>query len=155
MNRKMTPEELEQFISRQLRGLPPRKAPRSLESRVLAAIEHQASIAWYHKSWNYWPAAIRAAFLAVGTGVAGAAVTAFYLMTQGIDVNAVASEVGSRLEWVTKLVGVGAWIFNFTNYIISSIPPVWLYSGFAALAALYVAFFGLGAAAYRAFYRNN
>ena len=62
----MTPESeknLEQLISRTLRDLPPRRAPRSLESRVLAALEHQAVIPWYHKSWSYWPAAIRASFL--------------------------------------------------------------------------------------------
>lgn len=155
MNRKMTPEELEQFIHQQLRGLPPRKAPRSLESRVMAALEHQAAIAWYHKSWNHWPAAIRAAFLAVGTGVAGAAVTAFYLMTVGVDVGAVANEVGSHFEWLTKLVGAGAWVINFINYFVGSIPSVWLYTGVATVAALYAAFFGLGAAAYRALYRNN
>ena len=46
---KMTPEELEQFIHRELRGLPVRRAPSTLEGRVLAAIEHRASIAWYHQ----------------------------------------------------------------------------------------------------------
>jgi hypothetical protein len=155
MNRKMSPEELEQFIHQQLRGLPTRKAPRSLESRVMSAIEHQATIAWYHKSWSYWPAAIRAAFLAVATGAAGMGVTAFYLMAQGVDASAVASEAGSHFEWVSRLVGAGAWIVNFINYMISSIPSVWLYSGLATVAALYAAFFGLGAAAYRALYRNN
>ncbi|HET7538120.1 MAG TPA: hypothetical protein VFJ90_16785 [Candidatus Didemnitutus sp.] len=155
MNRKMSPEELEQFIHQQLRGLPARKAPRTLESRVMAAIEHQASIPWYHKSWNHWPAAVRSAFLAVATGIAGAAVIGFYLMTQGVDAGAVASEVGSHFEWAFRLVSVATWIVNFTNYLISSIPSVWLYSGLAILAALYAAFFGLGAAAYRTLYRNN
>ena len=37
--KKMTPEELEQFIHRELRALPPRKAPMSLEARVQAAVE--------------------------------------------------------------------------------------------------------------------
>lgn len=155
MNRKMTPEELEQFIHQQLRGLPTRKAPRSLESRVMAALEHRASIPWYHKSWSYWPAAVRAAFMAVGTGVAGAAVATFYLITVGVDVSAVATEVGSHFTWVTAIFGAAAWTFNFVNYLVGSIPPVWLYTGLATVAALYAAFFGLGAAAYRALYRNN
>ena len=58
--KKMTPEELEEFIHRELCGLPVRPAPSTLEARVLAAIEHRARIAWYHKSWSYWPAAVRA-----------------------------------------------------------------------------------------------
>jgi hypothetical protein len=155
MNRKMSPQELEQFIHQHLRGLPPRKAPRSLESRVLSAIEHQVSIPWYHKSWSYWPAAVRSSFLAVATAVSGVAVTAFYLMTQGVDVGAVASEAGSHFEWLSRLVGAGMWSVNFLSYLTSSIPSVWLYSGLAAVAALYAAFFGLGAAAYRTLYRNN
>lgn len=39
MKKKMTPEELEQFIHRELRGLPPRKAPAGFESRLQAAVE--------------------------------------------------------------------------------------------------------------------
>lgn len=43
MNKKMTPEELEQFIHRELRGLPPRKAPAGFESRLQAVIEARAA----------------------------------------------------------------------------------------------------------------
>src|SRR5690349_9461796 len=75
----LSPEQVEQLVHRELRALPPRKAPASLESRVLAAIEQQAAVAWYHKSWAYWPGAVKAAFLAVGTGVSGTAIVAFYL----------------------------------------------------------------------------
>ena len=151
----MTPEELEQFIHQQLRGLPARRAPRSLESRVLAALEQQAMIPWYHKSWSYWPAAVRAGFLACATGVAGAAITAFYLMTQGVDPGAVASKAESHFEGLSRLYAVGVWIADYTSQVIGSIPPLWLYGGLAAFVALYAAFFGLGAVAYRALYRNN
>src|SRR6185369_1483903 len=56
-------ERLEQAIHRELRSLPPRRAPRTLEARVLAEIQRRATIAWYHKSWSYWPAPVRAAFI--------------------------------------------------------------------------------------------
>src|SRR5690606_33318965 len=78
----VTPERLEQLVHRELRALPLRKAPAGFEARVMAEIERRAAVAWYHKSWSYWPAAVRAAFLAVGTGVAGATVAAFYLISQ-------------------------------------------------------------------------
>ncbi|WP_438481029.1 hypothetical protein [Oleiharenicola lentus] len=38
-NNKMTPEELEKFIHRELRALPPRKAPAGFEARLQAAVE--------------------------------------------------------------------------------------------------------------------
>jgi hypothetical protein len=155
MNRKMTPEELERFIHRELRSLPARKAPRGLESRVMAALEHRATVAWYYRSWSYWPAAVRAAFLAVATGVAGAAVTAFSLMWQGIDVGSVAREAGSRFEGFTRLFNLGVWIVDFTTQVVGSIPPLWFYGGLATFVALYATFFGLGAAAYRTLYRNH
>lgn len=39
MNKKMTPEELEKFIHRELRALPPRPAPAGFEQRLQAAVE--------------------------------------------------------------------------------------------------------------------
>jgi hypothetical protein len=152
---KMTPDELEQFIHRQLRGLPPRRAPRTLESRVLAALEQRATVAWYHRSWSYWPAAVRAAFLAAATGVAATGVIAFYLVSLGVDTSAVAGQAASRFEGLSRLYSLGAWVVDFTSYLITSIPPLWLYGGLATLAALYATVFGLGAAAYRNLYRTN
>ena len=153
--KKMTPEELEQFIHRELRSLPLRRAPRALESRVLAALEHQAAIAWYHKSWTYWPAAIRAAFLAVATGVTGGIMAAFYLMFNGVDAGALVASAGARLSFFTKLYHTVVWVAEFTANIFGGIPPLWLYGGVALIAALYATFFGLAAAAYRTLYRHN
>lgn len=193
MNKKMTPEELEKFIHRELRGLPDRKAPagfetrlqaaveartrntaqleqlvhrelrslplrrapRSLESRVLAAIEQQAAVAWYHKSWAYWPAAVRAAFLGFATALSGGAIAAFYLMSQGAETSALTAAAGERFAGIAALFHVFRWMTNYASETIASIPPLWLYGGLAFVAGLYVTFFGLGAAAYRALYRNN
>lgn len=153
--RATTPEQLELLVHRELRALPPRRAPRSLETRVLAAIEHQATVAWYHKSWAYWPAAVRAAFLAVGTGVSGAAITAFYLMSREADPGALTAAASERFAGAKALFHVFRWMVGYTSETIGSIPPLWLYGGLAFAATMYVAFFGLGAAAYRTLYRNN
>lgn len=147
--------QLEQLVHRELRGLPLRKAPSTLESRVLAAIEHQATVAWYHKSWTYWPGAVKAAFLAVATGVSGAAIAAFYLVTQGADTSALTAAAGERFGGVAALFHVCRWMAGYVSETIASIPPLWLYGGLAFVAALYATFFGLGAAAYRTLYRNN
>jgi hypothetical protein len=150
-----TAEPLEQVVHRELRRLPLRQAPRSLESRVLAEIERRATVAWYHKSWSYWPAAVRAAFILLGTGFAAVAVTAFYRLSQGAAAEAVAQDVGTGFGWITRLVAVGGWSINFFQQLVASIPPLWLYGGLAVIGSLYAVFVGVGAAAYRYVYRRN
>jgi hypothetical protein len=150
--KKLNEKELEQLIHATLRSLPDRKAPGTLEARVLAALEHRATVAWYHRSWAYWPAAVRALFLAVATAVGGATVAAFYLLSQGVDVGTLAARAGERLSFFTKVYHLGVWTVDFVNNIVSTIPSLWLYGGIALVAALYATFFGLGAAAYRTLY---
>lgn len=150
-----SPERLEQLVHRELRGLPLRKAPRSLEARVLAAIEQQATVAWYHKSWSYWPAAVRAGFLGLATALSGIAIAAFYLMGQGAETSALTSAASERFAGVMALVHVFRWMTSYVTETIAGIPPLWLYGGLAVVAALYATFFGLGAAVYRALYRNH
>jgi hypothetical protein len=152
---KMTPEELEQFIHRELRGLPVRPAPTTLEARVLAAIEHRGTIAWYHKSWSYWPAPVRALFLAVATGFAGVAMGSFYLFIQGAEPAQIWQQFGSRFELLSGLYGFAAWTVDFISRMVGTIPTLWLYGGLAFIAGLYATLIGLGATAYRFLYRNN
>lgn len=153
--RAQAPEQLEQLIHRELRSLPPRRAPRSLEARVLAAIEHQSAVAWYHKSWAYWPAAVRVAFLGFATALSGGAIAAFYLMSQGAEANALTAAASERFAGVAALLHVFRWMISYTSETIASLPPLWLYGGLAMVASLYATFFGLGAAVYRALSRNN
>ncbi len=153
--KKLNEQELEQFIHRTLRSLPDRKAPGTLEARVLAALEHQAVIAWYHKSWAYWPAAVRAAFLGFATAVSGAVIAACYALMAGIDTAAVAAEAGARLGWAGKLYHAGLWCFDLGRDLFASIPPLWLYGGLAFVAVMYVSLFSLGAVAYRTLLRPN
>jgi hypothetical protein len=148
-------EQLEGLVHRELRALPSRRAPSTLEARVLAEIERRASVAWYHKSWSYWPAVVRAAFLAVGTGIAGAAIAAFYLFSQGAAADAVMEEIASGFGWVTRIAGAAAWTFNFVRHYVTDISPLWLYGGLVCMAAMYATFVGLGTAAYRFLYRHS
>ena len=153
--KKLNEQELEQFIHSTLRSLPARRAPRSLESRVMAALEQQAMIPWYHKSWSYWPAAVRAAFLALVIGVKGAVVAAFYLGFNGVEQSGIAEQAGERLSIFARIYHVAAWIVDLGAQVVNSIPPLWLYGGVTAIALMYATFFGLGAFAYRTLYRNN
>ena len=150
-----SPEQLEQLIHRELRGLPSRRAPHTLEARVLAEIERRATIAWYHKSWSYWPAPVRAAFMAVGTAVAAAAIIGFDVFSHGAAAGAVTQEVATGLGWVSRLMAAATWTANFVSQQLTAIPPLWFYGSLAFIAAMYATFVGLGATAYRYLYRNN
>ncbi len=149
------PVRLEQLVHRELRALPLRKAPVGFEARVLAEIERRAAVAWYHKSWSYWPAPVRAAFLAVGTGFAAAAVAAFYLFSQGAAAETVVQEVTTGFGWISRITGVVSWTYHFVRQLVADIPTLWLYGGLAFIAAMYATFVGLGTAAYRYLYRNS
>jgi len=148
-------EQLEHLVHRELRALPLRPAPRSLENRVLAEIERRATVAWYHKSWSYWPVAVRAAFLVLGTGFAAAAIVVFYKLSQGAAAETVMHDVGTGFGWLTRIVAAVGWTFNFFQQLVAAIPPLWLYGGLAFIGSLYAIFVGVGAAAYRYLYRRN
>lgn len=149
------PLQLDQFVHRELRSLPPRRAPASLEGRVLAEIERRAATAWYHKSWSHWPAPVRALFLMAGTAVAGLAIAAFWMFTQGATAAAITEEISSGFGWIHRLAGAAAWTAQFVRQLVGDIPPLWLYGTLAFVAAMYATFVGLGTAAYRYLYRNN
>lgn len=153
--RTASAEQVEQLVHRELRNLPLRRAPRSLEARVLAEIERRATVAWYHRSWSYWPAAVRAAFLVLGTGFAAAAIAVFYQLSQGAAAETVLHDVATGFGWLTRFVAVVSWTYNFFQQLVSAIPPLWLYGGLAFIGSLYAVFVGVGAAAYRYLYRRN
>lgn len=150
-----TSVSLEQLVHRELRALPQRRAPAALEARVLAEIERRAAMAWYHRSWSYWPAPVRATFLVLGTAFAAVAITAFYQLSQGAAADEVARNVATGFGWITRFVAVGGWIVNFAQQQVAAIPPLWLYGGLGVIGGLYAVFIGVGAAAYRYLYRRN
>jgi hypothetical protein len=152
---QMTPEELEKFIHRQLRALPPHRAPDSLESRVLAAIERQGGIPWYHKSWGYWPAFVRMAFLVLAIGATAGFISAFYFGFNDVNTSVVVAQAGDKLSFFTEIYQAATWIVGLGTRVVASVPSIWLYGVAALVAALYGTFLGIGAAAYRVLYRNN
>lgn len=146
---------LEQAIHRELRGLPVRRAPHTLEARVLAEIERRAHIAWYHKSWSYWPSSVRIIFMVLGTALAGSAVAAFYLASEGVAAGALVQEVSAGFSWINRFFGALSWTINFGRQLLAGIPSLWLYGGLAFFGAMYATFVGVGTAAYRYLYRNR
>ena len=143
------PDHLERLIGSAVRGLPPRRAPRTLESQVLAEIERRLARPWWRMSYAYWPAPIRLLFL-----VACAALIALVVRASGW----VIADVEPRALADLSLSGMApaATSVSATIAAVSSvariIPPLWIYCGLGLVAAMYTALFGIGAAAYRTLY---
>jgi len=146
----LNPDKLEQRMHAALRALPDRRAPASLAARVQAEIERRAAIPWWHKSYAYWPQWARGTFLAgAGTFVMALLVFVTVSFAGGLDTSRPAGPLASWIEFARRAYGVGVWIGDLVSLIAGSVSPLWLYGGLAAVVAMYLSLFGLGATAYR------
>jgi len=150
MNR-MTPEQIEKMVHKALRSLPDRRAPASLEARVLAAVAAQAAIPWWHKSWRHWPRPVRVLFV-LGCGMVAA------LMIGGgayVQLDLEPGRIGAAADIADRLIAVGSGVTNLVSLVIRNIPATWLYGSIAVIGAMYAMLFGLGATAYRTLWANR
>ncbi len=152
---KPSPEQLEKMIHETLRSLPAHRAPRSLEARVLAALEAQAAQPWYRQSFVRWPMAARVAFVLLSAGLAKVVLMATVWAMAGFDSTEVASAFSSQVAWIETAAAVVNHVAAFCGAVYRGIPPLWFYGGIAFVATMYLALFGLGAAAYRTLYVNR
>lgn len=143
-------DPLEQLVHRTLRAQPSRRAPRSLEARVMAELARRAALPWWHKSYAFWPAPMRAAFFVLSAIAAAALVAGLYFLTRGAS-QQLSSEVADHFGWVTVAQAAFADVSGKALAVWKAIPPLWLYGGVAALATAYATLIGVGAAAYRAY----
>ncbi len=56
----MDPSDLERLLDRELKRLPPPRAPRTLLPRVMSAAR-QSLLPWYRRPWVTWPAGLQTA----------------------------------------------------------------------------------------------
>jgi hypothetical protein len=143
-------DPLERWARQALRDLPARRAPGSLEARVMAEIERRAARAWWQLSFMEWPTAVRIAFV-LGCTASGVAAARMFAWLSG-GVSASVSELNSDLAPATASVRATA---SLVTSIAHQIPPGWVYGGAAVLVLLYVGLFGIGAIAYRTLYATR
>ncbi|GAB5562774.1 MAG: hypothetical protein SynsKO_44210 [Synoicihabitans sp.] len=152
---RLTPEELEQKIHAVLREQPTRRAPSSLESRVLGEIARRQSLPWWQRSYVYWPNAVKLAFLVIATGIAGA-VLIFSMQLMGVvsadSVNNLIAPVQGA--WNTLRVA-GRTLVGLVAPNLPEITSTYLYAGLAIVGGAYAVMLGLGATAYRVLWQNR
>jgi hypothetical protein len=148
-------DELETTVNRALREVPLRRAPSSLESRVLAEIVRRAALPWWRQDFARWPRPARVAFAVMCGSLAAALLAASgFFAPGGALAGAGTRSAGLWLPWARSALTLIDVARELDAALVRAMPPDWLYGVLAAAALLYAALFGLGAAAYRTLYLN-
>ena len=135
-------DELERQVTRALQDQPLRRAPSTLERRVLVQIQSGAAAMSWRRGFAHWPLAARIGFLAASVGVVKVALLLSMWLATPLDSPAVSVQLPSQIAWLqTMFVAIGS--------VAPTVPSVWVHAGIAFLAIMYVALFGIGASAYR------
>lgn len=148
-------QKLERVVTQALRDLPPRRAPGSLATRVQAEIARRAALPWWRKSFVHWPLAARAVFVVASAALVQLLFTAAGWISAGTASTQLKTAFASELEWLRLTRALVDSATQSAEAVLGAISPLWLYGGLATVVALYVALFGLGAAAYRTLYANR
>jgi hypothetical protein len=134
--------KLERRLDRTLRELPMRRAPATLETRVLGELHRRAALPWWRLSFTHWPLIARAVFVAI----CGVSIRLAFLG------GATAAAGVRSLSWARQVGTLADSGGSLAALLARTAPPLWLYEGIAVCGVLYAILFGLGAAAYRTLY---
>ena len=148
-------EKLERALRDAVQGLPARRAPSSLERRVLAELERRAALPWWRKSFRHWPLAARALFVVACFGFVKLALSASAWVMSGFDTAQLRAAFAQPIAWFEAALAVGNAFSGFIDILSRNIPALWLYAGAAFVVTLYATVFGLGAVAYKALHAER
>jgi hypothetical protein len=148
-------DNLEKLISKAVGGLPARKAPASLEQRVMAEIVRRQALPWWKKSWAYWPGGVRWMFLILSAALSAAVLAASIALFRDGSLSGAAATLSRPVQLVQQLWVAVSTLADLTKGLFGHIPSVWLYGTLAVVATLYASLFGIGAAAYRVLWQNR
>lgn len=143
---------IERRVHEALRGLPPARAPRTLEARVLDAIEGRAAAPWWRSSFAQWPWAARAGFLGASLALVLAAILIGQAPAVGGSFAAFQAHPLMVVPGVSQAQALLATFAVLRTALARAIPTGWIYFAFLLGGLLYALLFGLGTAAYRALY---
>lgn len=150
MNKSESELKLEQVLHQALSGLPPRRAPGTLESRVSDELARRALQPWWRASFANWPVGGRVTFVLVCAVLVAVTIlggVSAYLGDRSFD-----EASALLLSWAHPFLTLVSSAGGLLALLVHVIPPLWLYGTLGVGTFLYVTLFGLGAAAYRTLY---
>ena len=134
-SRDQSDEKLERLVSQVLREQPLRRAPASLEARVLSELAARARLPWWRRGVASWPAAVRVPVIA-GCAVC---VPLFWVLSLWLATRLVPVTRARIAGPLAMLHGIGntfAALGTVVTHIIQSVPRDWLLGGVIATATL-------------------
>lgn len=142
-------EQLERWLAGELRALPPRRAPASLESRVLAAIAQHANLPWWKQHFLRWPLAARLGFLALAALIAQVSLQASAWLIDALRASGASEAIANPARALRN-----DWSFiqsmnDIVQVVLNAIPAPWLYGTLAVVGLMYATLFGIGSIAFR------
>jgi hypothetical protein len=154
-SRDQIDEKLERLVGQALRQQPLRRAPASLEARVLREIAVRARLPWWRRGIASWPTAVRVPVIAgcavcvplVWIGSVWLAARLVAVVTHP----GVAGPLAAVRDTGRAIVSFGA----LAARIVQDIPREWLLGGLIATAMLYAALFALVALGYSLLYPRH
>jgi hypothetical protein len=149
-------EHIERLVGAVLTEQPLRRAPASLQARVLAELERRAALPWWRNSFMHWPLAVRTAFVLASLVIEKFALSGTVMVMGNVKSQPAVVETLTRpMSWAEGTADGFSRFISLGAAIIDAIPPLWLYAGIAIAITLYLSLLVLGAAAYRTLYVNK
>ncbi len=142
---RLDPEGLERLVGQIARSQPPRRAPATLQARVLDAVARQDRRSAWTGGFDRWPAAARIAFavLTLAAAVASARLPGL------------ATPLAAVREFVFGLASAGALGHLIFETAVRALPAAWLCAAAAALVTLYAAVAALFSLTHRSLGRHS
>ena len=147
MNQNESRDELERLMEEAMKDLPLRRAPSTLEARVLGELARRAALPWWRRSFGHWPLFARALFVVICAGLIRLAFMEGAVAVAGV--HSLHESGVLPLSWVRDVGVLAAAAGNLMALLARTAPPSWVYEGIAVCAVLYAVLFGLSAAVYR------
>jgi hypothetical protein len=150
-SRDQIDEKLERLVSQVLLDQPLRRAPASLEARVLGELAVRARLPWWRRGVASWPAAVRVPVI-TACAVCVPLVWVLSVWLAARLVSATRSRIAGPLATLQGAGRAVASVRAVTAHMFQSIPHEWLVGGIIATAAVYAVLFALVALGYSLLY---
>jgi hypothetical protein len=144
-----TDSKLARLVAGELRVLPMRRAPDSLQSRVFAELARRQSLPWWQQSFRAWPLAAQVAFAVIALAVT----QALFWVLAGPGVSGVVQAVQSAgQEFAHGAQVVGSWfgaLHWLTRDMVAAVPSRWMTALLLSMLGSLGVLFGSGTFVYR------
>jgi hypothetical protein len=136
-------KQLEAEIERELKTLRSLRAPLTLASRVMAAIEKRTALPWFLRAWPAWPIALRIASLGMMLALfGGLCFGAWELSNAGSNI--LPPKLGGWLSAIGALGDVVTVLLTAVGSVVRQLGPLFLLGYVAVLTFGYALCLGLG-----------